>query len=84
MAASEAAALAEAVQAQVGDTLSNDTQKTANGIYMLFAVFLCYPKSVIRLGLFCGITYLLPTTTFLAFLIYMPCLGLSVRCPLRL
>jgi AcrR family transcriptional regulator len=32
------AALAEAVQAQVGDTLSNDTQKTANGniCYSLF------------------------------------------------
>ena len=39
---------------------------------MLFAVFLCYPKSVIRLGLFCSITYLLPTTTFLPFTMMMP------------
>ena len=40
VAASEVAALAEAVQAQVGDTLSNDTTKKQRTAYMLFAVFL--------------------------------------------
>lgn len=50
VAASEAAALAEAVQAQVGDTLSNDTQKNSERHIYAIRCFLCYPKSVIRLS----------------------------------
>ena len=39
-----AAALAEAVQAQVGDTLSNDTQKTANGTFYAIRCFFVIPN----------------------------------------